>query len=216
MPYGGNIYGVEEASQTFFSKHSSDVTIAESAYLAAVLNAPTYYSPYGNHRDKLEDRKNLVLHEMLQNKFITDQEHKTAMAEKVAFKPAENVGLKAPHFVMFIKDYLTEKYGDRVLEEGGLKVITTLDYDLQEKAEAIVKKHALQNEKTFNAENAAMVAIEPGTGQILVMVGSRDYFDKNIDGNFNVALAHRQPGSSFKPIVYAEAFDKGYTPETVL
>jgi penicillin-binding protein 1C len=215
-PYGGNVYGVEEASQTFFGKHASEVTLAESAYLASLPNAPTYYSPYGNNRKRLEERKNLVLRKMLENKFVTDTEYKNALAEKVEFKTIEDRGIKAPHFVLYVKEYLESTYGKDAVESAGLKVITTLNYDLQKKAEEIARKFGLENKVSFNAENAAMIAIDPQTGGILTMVGSRDYFDKEIDGNFNVSVAHRQPGSSFKPFVYAEAFNKGYLPETQL
>src|SRR3989338_6396906 len=215
-PYGGNIYGVEEASQTYFSKKALDLSLAESAYLASLPNAPTYFSPYGNNRDKLEERKNLVLLRMLQNNFISNDEYKDALAEKVDWQTQEGLGIKAPHFVMWVRQYLENKYGVDVVNKGGLKVNTTLDYDLELKAETLAKNSALDNKKNFNAENVSIVAIDAKTGQILVMVGSRDYFDKEIDGNFNVALAHRQPGSSFKPVVYAEAFNKGYTPDTVV
>jgi 1A family penicillin-binding protein len=215
-PYGGTIYGVQEASKTYFGKDASDLTLAESAYLAALPQAPTYYSPYGNNKDKLEERKNLVLDKMVENKFITQDEANTAKKEKVEFKTQEKTGIKAPHFVEYVKQYLEQKYGQSMIQDQGLKVITTLDYDLQKKAEEILKKYALDNKEKFNAENAALVAIDPKTGQILAMVGSRDYFDKAIDGNFNVAIAHRQPGSTFKPFVYATAFNKGYTPDTVL
>ncbi len=215
-PYGGSIYGVEEAAKTFFNKNSSAVTLAEASYLAAIPNAPTYFSPYGNNKDKLEARKNLVLEKMLENNFITQTEYDTAKKEIVIFQTRQGNSLKAPHFVEYIRQYLENKYGEKIVRENGLKVITTLNYDLQAKAEEIVNKYALENEKTFDAENAALVAIDPKTGQILVMVGSRNYFDKEIDGNYNVALAPRQPGSTFKPFVYATAFNKGYTPETVV
>lgn len=215
-PYGGSLYGVEEASQTFFGVSAKDVTLAEAAYLAAIPQAPTYYSPYGNNIKKLEERKNLVLEKMLENNFVTKEEYDTAHTEKVVFQPKREHGLLAPHFVIMIRQYLEEKYGEQALEEDGLRVITTLNYDLQQRAEEIVKRNALSNSEKYQAENAALVAIDPKTGQILSLVGSRDYFDTTIDGNFNVALAHRQPGSSFKPFVYATAFKKGYTPETVL
>lgn len=215
-PYGGSVYGVEEAAQTFFKKKASDVTLAEAAYLAAIPNAPTYYSPYGNNKDKLDARKNLVLQKMLENNLITQKEFDVAKKEVVTFLPKQGNSLKAPHFVEYIRAYLEDKYGEKIVREDGLKVITTLDYTLQAKAEEVVKKYAFENKEKYNAENAALVAIDPKTGQILVMVGSRDYFDKEIDGNFNVTLAHRQPGSTFKPFVYATAFNKGYTPDTVL
>jgi len=215
-PYGGSIYGVEEASQAFFGKSASDVTIAESAYLAALPQAPTFYSPYGNNRDQLEGRKDFVLGRMFEDGFITEDEYKVAQTEEVLFQPREKNGIVAPHFVFFVEQYLENKYGRRAVEERGLRVITTLDYDLQQKGEEIVNRFALENEEKFNAENAGLVAIDPKTGHILVMVGSRDYFDTTIDGNFNVTLAKRQPGSAFKPFVYAAAFKRGYTPETVV
>ncbi len=216
VPYGGSIYGVGEATQRFFGLDASDVTLAQAAYIAAIPQAPTFYSPYGNNKDRLDSRKNLVLEKMLENSFITKEDYEQALNEEVSFEPRPTLGIRAPHFVFYIGEYLENKYGTKVLEEGGLKVITTIDYTLQEKAEEIVKKYALANEENFNAENASLVAIDPQTGQILVMVGSRDYFDEEIDGNFNVALTHRQPGSAFKPFVYATAFLKGYTPETVV
>jgi len=215
-PYGGTIYGVEEASQSFFGKSATEVTLAEAAYLASLPQLPTYYSPYGTHKDELDKRKNLVLDRMLLNGFITQEEHDASKNEVVEFRPQIATGIKAPHFVFYIRDYLARKYGEESLAEQGFKVITTLDWELQEQAEKIVKENALKNEKTYNAENGALVAVDPKTGQILVMVGSRDYFDEKIDGNFNIALAERQPGSSFKPFVYSAAFKKGYTPETVL
>lgn len=215
-PYGGTIYGVEEASVSFFGKPATDVTLAEAAYLAALPQLPTYYSPYGTHRDGLDTRKNLVLRQMNKNGFIDDEEYEAATKEVVEFKPQSATGIRAAHFVFFVRDYLARKYGEESLAERGYKVITTLDYDLQSKAEEIAKKWALKNKVTYNAENAAIVATDPATGQILAMVGSRDYFDDKIDGNYNAALAERQPGSSFKPFVYATAFTEGYTPETVV
>jgi 1A family penicillin-binding protein len=215
-PYGGNIYGIEEASNAFFGKKPKELTLAESAYLAAIPNGPTYYSPYGKNKNKLEERKNLVLKRMLDLSFIKEDEYNKAKDEVVIFlqKQPENIG--APHFVFFIKDYLEKKYGTEALEFGGLKVITTLDYKLQKYAESIVLEKAKENEKNWDGSNAASVVIDPKTGEILSMVGSRNYFDKEIDGNFNVATAERQPGSSFKPIVYSLAFEKGYTENTTL
>ena len=215
-PYGGNIYGVEEASLAFFGKNSSELNLVEAAYLAAIPQAPTYYSPYGNHKEELENRKNLVLQRMYGSQFITKQEYEEAQEIEIEFQKREETGIRAPHFVMYIKEYLEQKYGPEITEKG-YKVITTLDYELQTKAEKIAKKYALENQEKFNAENASIVAIDVKTGQILVMVGSRDYFDSEIDGNFNIALSpNRQPGSAFKPFVYATAFNKGYTPETIV
>lgn len=215
-PYGGTIYGVEEASLAFFGKPASDVTITEAAYLAALPQAPTYYSPYGNNLASLIERKNHVLDRMRINRFISDEEYETALQEEVDFRPQEATGIRAPHFVFYVREYLAERYGEESLAERGFKVITTLDWELQEEAARIVQEYALQNEQKFNAENGALVAQDPNTGEILVMVGSRNYFDDTIDGNFNIAVAERQPGSSFKPFVYARALEKGYTPETVV
>lgn len=216
IPFGGMMYGIEEASQAFFKKSASELTLPESAYLAAIPQAPSRYSPYGNHRDELEARKNLVLDKMAGLGYISKEEAQKAKKEVVEFAKPEGKGLKAPHFVFYVKDILEEKYGKDAVEKGGLKVISSLDWKLQEKAETIVAQYAADNEKNFNARNASLVAIDPKTGQILVMVGSRDYYDTSNDGNFNIALAKRQPGSSFKPIVYSTAFEKGYTPDTVL
>ncbi len=216
IPYGGNLYGVEEASEAFFGISASDLDIAQSAYLASLPQAPTYYSPYGPNFSALVERKNLVLKEMLSDKKITQDEYNTALKEGVVFLPKSSNIIKAPHFVMYVENYLEQKYGNDVLETGGLKVVTTLNYDLQAKAEDVAKTYSVQNEKNFNGSNDAFVVIDPTTGAILTMVGSRDYFDKQIDGQFNVATAHRQPGSSFKPFVYSEAFIKGYTPNTIL
>ena len=216
IPYGGNIFGISEAAETFLGKKPADLTLAEAAYLAAIPNAPTHYSPYGSHRDDLDARKNLVLTREHELGFITDAEFAQAKAEKVTFKTQEPQGIKAPHFVFFIKDYLEQKYGSDMVESGGLKVITTLDYGLQQAAEAAVKEYTTGDKKQIDNENAGLVAIDPKTGQILAMVGSRNYFDTQIDGNFNVTTARRQPGSSFKPYVYVTAFEKGFTPETML
>lgn len=216
VPYGGSLYGVEEASLAFFGKRASAVTLAEAAYLAALPQAPTYYSPYRNNTSALESRKDLVLKRMFNMGSISAEEYTAAKAEKVRFLPQEEQGIRAPHFVMFVREQLAEMYGEDVLNNAGLTVYTTLDMDLQEKAEGVVKKYANDMEKQFNANNTALVAVEPKTGAIKVMVGSRDYFDTEHEGNFNVALAKRQPGSAFKPFVYAAAFEKGYTPDTVV
>ncbi len=215
-PYGGTVYGIEEASVHFFGVHASELSLSQAAYLAALPKAPTYYSPYGNHRSALEYRKNLVLTQMLEHKLITQDEYEAAKKEEVTFQEQSNQGIKAPHFVFYVREYLEEKYGADRVDSEGLQVISTLDWDLQREAEQIVHKGALQNEKNFNASNAALVAVDATTGQILTMVGSRNYFDEHIDGKVNVTVANRQPGSSFKPFVYATAFEKGYTPSTVV
>ncbi len=217
VPYGGNVYGIGEASKLFFGKDARNLSLAESAYLAALPNAPTRLSPYGNNRAKLEARKEFVLNRMFELKFITDIEYESARAEKITFLPKESRGIKAPHFVIWVKEYLAEKYGERAVEENGYKVITTLNYELQKKAEETIDKFGPNTEKNFGAKNMGLIAIDPKNGHVLAMVGSRDYFDIKNEGNFNVTLApNRQPGSTFKPFVYATAFAKGYTPETAL
>lgn len=215
-PYGGTIYGVEEAAQSFYGKKASDVTLAEAAYLAALPQLPTYYSPYGNNKAALDERKNLVLERMRVKEFITEEEFNAAKEEVVEFQPQAITGIRAPHFVMYVREYLAEKYGEEALAERGLRVITTLDWELQKEAERIVAEKGASNVERFNANNAGMVATDPKTGDVLVMVGSRDYFSEEIDGNYNVALAERQPGSSIKPFIYAAAFAKGYLPDTVV
>src|SRR3989338_6750393 len=168
-PYGGNVYGVEEASRVFFGKSAKGLDLAESAYLAALPRAPTYYSPYGNNRDKLEARKNLVLKRMLDEHFITDEEYEGARVKEVLFAPHAEENIKAPHFVFFVREHLEKRYGKDVIESAGLKIITTLDYELQKKAEDIVRAYSEENIKNFNAKNAGPVAIDPKTGELLVM-----------------------------------------------
>ena len=214
--YGGTIYGVQEASQYFFGVDAKDVDLAQAAYLAAIPQAPTHLSPYGDYKDELDARKNFVLKRMKDTGFATQEEYDQAVNEAVEFKSESEAGIKAPHFVFFVRDYLEQKYGVDAVQEGGLHVITTLDYDLQQKAEDTVDEYAPGMLSEFNASNTGLVAIDPKTGQILAMVGSKGYFDESIDGQGNVTIAERQPGSSFKPFVYATAFEKGYTPSTVL
>ena len=215
-PYGGNIYGAEEASQHFFAVEARDLSLLQAAYLAALPQAPTRYSPYGSHLDLLEKRKNKVLEQMLKNGFISTEEFEQTQSETLEFEQYGDTNIKAPHFVFYVREYLEEKYGRDAVYVDGLKVITTLNYDLQKIGEEVVGEFAKTNEEKFNAENAALIAIDPKTGQIITMVGSRDYFDEDIDGKFNITTAYRQPGSTFKPIVYTAAFELGYTPETVV
>ena len=215
-PYSGNVYGVEEASLVYFKKHAKDVTIKEAAYLAAIPQAPSHYDPNGPNRAELDGRAEYVLKRMNEFGYITFDEYEQALKEQVTFVPKAQSAIKAPHFVFYIRDYLEKKYGSEMVEKEGLKVISTLDFDLQSYAEEEALKEALKNEKEYNGKNIALVAIDPKNGQILSMVGSRDFFDKNIDGQFNVATSPRQPGSSFKPFAYATAFKKGFRPETVV
>jgi 1A family penicillin-binding protein len=216
IPYGSSAYGIEAAAQTFFGKSSKDLTLAEAALLASLPNAPTYYSPFGSHLDALAGRKNSALQKMTDQGYITQDQADEAKGVNIIseINPKQD-NISAPHFVMYVKEYLEQKYGEQAVEQGGLKVYTTLDWDKQQAAEKAVTDGAAKN-VSQNASNAALVAMDPKTGQVLAMVGSKNYFDKSIDGQVNVALANRQPGSSFKPYVYLTAFTKGYTPETLL
>jgi len=218
IPYGSNTYGIESAAGTFFGKRAKDLTIDEAAMLAALPKATTTYSPYGNHTDLLVARQKMILEKILAQ--TTDSNGKKAAEEAMKVDALAKVQplketIEAPHFVMYVKEQLEKNYDQDVIEQGGLKIYTTLDYDMQKKAESIVKGHVLTNGKKNNFSNGALTAIDPKTGDVLAMVGSRDYYDTQIDGKFNVALAKRQPGSSFKPVVYAKAFEKGFQPETM-
>src|SRR3990167_7946994 len=216
IPYGSSAYGIEAASESFFSKHAKDLTILESAYLVSLPKAPSYYSPYGKHTKELDGRAQFSLKRVKDLGFLTDKEYEGAKNQKVKFAPARSQGIIAPHFVIEVREELNKKFGEDAVAINGFKVTTTLNADLQQKTEEVVDKYATGNEKNFNAKNEGVVAIDPKTGDIWAMVGSRDYFNREREGNFNIATTHRQPGSSFKPFVYATAFKKGYTPETVV
>lgn len=220
IPFGQNAYGVEAASQTYFKKSVSDISLAEAATLAALIKAPSYLSPYGENLAELVTRKDYVLNRMEKLGFISAEEDKKTREEKINFAAITQT-IKAPHFVMYIKEYLQSKYGEDSLKEKGLRVYTSLDWELQEFGEKMVKEKAEKN-KQYRAFNASLVAIDPKTGEILAMVGSKDYFsdpypkgctpgkDCLFEPYPNVALLGRQPGSAFKPFVYATAFEKGY------
>ena len=218
IPYGSNAYGIEAAAQTFFEKSAKDLSISEAALLAGLPKATTYYSPYGAHPEALEIRYKNIINQMKGEGYISEEEAKEAKEIEILkeIKPFVE-DIKAPHFVMYVRQQLVDEFGEEKIEKGGLKVYTTLNYDMQLIAEDAVKKGAEENSENHNAKNAALVAIDPKSGQVLSMVGSKDYFNIEEDGNVNVAISpYRQPGSSFKPFVYAAAFDKGYTPNTIL
>jgi len=217
IPYGSNAYGIEAASQTFFNKSAKDLGLDEAALLAALPQAPSYLSPFGSHLDRLKARQSWALDKMAELNYISKEEAEEAKASDVFKKIDPRIdNINAPHFVMYVREYLEEKYGSELLEQGGLSVITTLDWEKQQIAERVVKEGAEKNLTSWNAENAALIAIDPKNGQILTMVGSKDFFNKEIDGQVNVSIRDRQPGSSIKPFVYLAAFTKGYTPETIL
>lgn len=216
IPYGSNAYGIEAASKTFFDKKAEGLNLSEAALLASLPKAPTYYSPWGNHIKELMARKNSTLEKMYKLGFIDEKQKIDAQKYEFQFAP-NYTSIKAPHFAIMVQDYLNNKYREDFVRTAGLKVITTLDWKLQELAEKIVEEGAQRNEELYQGKNAALVAQDASTGQILALVGSRNYFDVENDGNFNVAVQGlRQPGSAIKPLVYATAFKKGLTPETIV
>ncbi len=216
IPYGSNAYGIEAASQIYFQKPARELTLAQSALLASLPQAPTYYSPWGKNVADLLNRKNLVLRNMEKLGYITEEEQLAAEQEELTFERPDS-SIRAPHFSLAVKEYLDETYGEDFVRRAGLTVITSLDWELQQAAEKAVAEGAARNEQLYKGTNAALVAQDVKTGQILAMVGSRNYFDPEIEGNFNVATqALRQPGSAMKPFAYLTAFEKGYPADTIL
>ena len=226
IPYGSNSYGIEAAAQAYFNKPAKELNLAEAVYLSALPKAPSYYSPYGSHGDELKARANYILDRLYDLKYISKKDRDGAEETTVDFALKET-GIIAPHFVMFVREYLNGKYGEDFVEKSGLKVTTALDLDLQNIAERVVKEGAEKN-KIYNAKNAALTAINPETGQILAMVGSKNYDGEpepdgcepgkncEFDPNVNIATRLRQPGSAFKPFAYAAAIANGYTPSTII
>ena len=216
IPYGSNAYGIEAASQTFFGKHASELTLAQSVLLASLPNAPTYYSPFGSNTDRLLIRWKSALNKMVDLGYITEEQAKAA-AEEDILSQIETVkdNISAPHFVMYVKEQLAKEFGEEEMESIGMSVYTTLDWNYQQIAEEVVREKVDEIGEQYGFSNAALVAINPKNGQVLAMVGSKDYFNDEIDGNVNVATRYRQPGSSFKPYVYAFALEKGYTRKTI-
>lgn len=216
VPYGSNAYGAEAAAEVYFGKPAKDLTLDEAALLAALPKATTYYSPYGAHVDALVARQQTILKSMKDQGMAQPEEIEQAQNTDTIAKIRPFVeDIQAPHFVFYVREQLEKIYGAEFLEQGGLQVYTTLDYDMQQRAEKMVKEYAV-NLPRYGASNASLIALDPKSGGVLTMVGSIDYFNDAIDGKVNVSVQPRQPGSSFKPIVYAAAFEKGYQPETLL
>jgi penicillin-binding protein 1C len=211
VPYGGTSYGVEAASLAFFGKSVKDLTLAEQAFLAGLPESPSTLSPFGSRPDLGKRRQEEVIRRMYQQKFITKKDHDKALAQKLQFQKISNP-IKAPHFVFYVKDLLIKKYGQATVEQGGLKVVTSLDLDIQNFAQNTVASEVAQL-KGFNVGNGGALITNPGTGEILAMVGGKDYFDGK-DGNVNITISERQPGSSIKPLNYAVGLLKGYTAAT--
>ena len=213
-PYGGTAYGIEAASQMYFDKHAKDLSLAQSALLAGLPQSPTRYSPFGSHPELAKKRQLEVLKAMREEKYITSQEEQQAAKEVLKYKRISN-NIEAPHFVLYIKDLLIAKYGAKTVEEGGLKVTTSLDSDIQKFAEEAVAKEIDSLPKYYRVSNGAALVTNPRTGEIVAMVGSKDYFDSSIDGNVNITTSLRQPGSSIKPINYALGLINKYPASTV-
>ena len=229
VPYGPTFYGIESASQNYFGKSAKELTINEAVTLAAVPKSPSYYSPWGVHKDELRNRKNFILGRMKELGYIDDQQLADAGEDLPEIQPQPENSIRAPHFSIAVQEYLRDKYGEDVLRTGGFKVTTTLNWDMQQIAEKAVLDNVSRNKEVAGGYNGALMAMDPKTGQILAMVGSRDYFadpepegcreavDCAFEGNFNVATQGlRQPGSSFKPFAYLTAFEKGLTPDTLV
>ena len=212
IPYGGTTYGVEAASQIFFGKKARDLTLAESALLAGLPEAPTTNSPFGSHPEFAKKRQEEILNKMFEQKYITLKQKDSAIKETLKFQKFFN-NISAPHFVLYVKDLLIKKYGEKMVEEGGLQVVTSLDSKIQEEAQNVVTEN-IDRLRGYHVTNGSALVTNPATGEILAMVGSKDYFDEKIDGNVNITLALRQPGSSIKPINYAVGLIKGYTGAT--
>ena len=214
VPYGGTAYGIEEAAQKYFGKSVREVNLAESALLAGLPAGPTRFSPFGAYPTIAKERQERVLSAMVEAGYLSEAERGAGAQEPLRLK-LSNGSLLAPHFVFYVKDELVKQWGEEMLEEGGLEVVTSLDLDLQKQVEKIIKEE-LDYIAHLGVSNGGVLVIRPKSGEILAMVGSKDYFDFNNDGNVNVTLSRRQPGSSIKPINYAVALQNGFTLATII
>lgn len=218
IPYGGAAVGIEAASDMYFGKKAKDLTLAESAFLAGLPQLPSYYSPYVNPGERAYvGRSQEVLRRMREDGYISTKEEKAALEQikKFEFKEQKTGSIKAPHFVMYVRQQLVDMFGENLVENGDLTVTTTLDGELQEQSEKIVKTE-FEKFKDYNVNNASVIALDVKDDGILTMIGSVDYFDTNNDGNFNASVSSRQPGSSLKPVAYAVALEKGYTASSLI
>ena len=217
VPYGGASWGIGPASEQYFNKPVKELNLAESVILAGLPQLPSVYSPYSKTPTAYVDRTKHVLNRMVEDGYISQQLADETFEQVKNYKfSAQNSTMKAPHFVFWIKDLLAQKYGDDVIEGGGLKITTTLDLELQDKVQEIVSEEIDKTEK-LEITNGAALVLDPKTGQVLAMVGSRDYWSDKTDGKFNVVTqALRQPGSSIKPITYLAAIKEGWTAATMI
>jgi penicillin-binding protein 1C len=215
ISYGGTAVGVESAAQTYFGKSAAQLSLAEAALLAGLPQAPSRYSPFGSDPQAAKNRQREVLRRMLEDGYITEEE--AAAAEKAVLTYSlSTTDIKAPHFVFYVRDLLFDRFGEDTVRKGGLRVYTTLDLDLQEVAQASLSAE-VTTLKRYRVGNGAAMIVKPNTGEILSMIGSKDYFDSTAEGQVNVTLAERQPGSSIKPITYATAMElKELNPGSIL
>ena len=214
VSYGGTAYGIEEASELYFGKKTPELTLAQAAFLAGLPKGPTQYSPYGTNPGAAVERQHEVLDLMLANKFITRAQLDEAVKEDIKLLPNRS-DIKAPHFVMYVKQQLVDTYGEEMVEQGGLEVTTTLDYEIQKMAEEVVARQ-IAKAAPLRVGNGGVVVLDPATGEILAMIGSKDYFDSKGGGQVNVTTALRQPGSSIKVVNYLYALMHGYTAASVI
>jgi 1A family penicillin-binding protein len=213
IPYGGTAWGIEAASEVYFNSRAQDLDLAQSAFLAGITRSPSNYSPYGQTPNLWKKRQEEVLTKMEQLKYITSKEKNDALSEELIFSSPQ-IPIYAPHFVMYVKDFLVKKYGLGMVEKGGLSVITSLDLKTQDMAQKIVTSEVESN-AYLNLTNGASLVTNPKNGDILAMVGSKNYSDLE-SGNFNIATALRQPGSSIKAVTYALALSNGFTAASIL
>ena len=215
ISYGGPAYGIETASETFFNKHAQNLTLAEAAYLSGLPVSPETFSLIGANPELAINRQTQVLERMVKLSMISKEQFEHAKNENLIFAQ-QKIGILAPHFVMYVKNQLVKQYGEDVINQGGLDVVTTLDLDIQKKTEEIIAKQITKTKKSFNISNGAALVTNPQSGEILAMIGSVDYFDLQNKGNVNVTTSLRQPGSAIKPVNYGYAFDHGFSPASVI
>lgn len=207
-PYGGTVYGIETASQTYFGKPAKDLNLAESALLAGLPQSPTRYSPFGAKPELAVNRQHEVLRRMYEDGYINKDQYDTAKNTKLNFSK-KNITINAPHFSLMVRDQLVQKYGEDLVNLGGLVVTTTLDLDLQNYFQASLSAE-LKKIAKLKISNGAALVTKPNTGEIISLIGSKDYYDNDIDGQVNIATALRQPGSSIKPLNYATGLLLGW------
>ena len=212
--FGGPAYGIQEAARQYFNTDAQDLNLAQAAYLAGLTRAPSKYSPFGDQPELAVSRQQWVLHQMFKEGFISETELSRSLEEKLDFQSAK-IEIKAPHFVMLVKSLLVDQLGENEVTQGGLKVYTTLDSNLQNQVQKIVTTE-IEKLKPLNVGNGSALVTNPKTGEVLAMVGSKDYFNLKQNGQVNLTMSLRQPGSSIKPLNYALYFENGHGPASII